>query len=123
MELKNCVLYKGNVYKKIPESTRTYAFFKSPEDFLMSSLANADMANHIAMHVFTISKLLSVPSCRIIKNIKIDFNWIEVSDGWFFNIEKKRFDKNPDIDGSPRAFVLYKFENKVPYPKAFVEGR
>ena len=75
------------------------------------------------MHVFAISKLLSVPSCRIIRNIKIDFNWIEVSDGWFFNIECKRFEQNPKLNGSPRAFVVYKFQHEVPYPKAFVEGK
>lgn len=119
---KDCALHKGNVYKKIPESTKTYSFLKNVEDFLNNALKNAEFADNIAAFKEKISKLLSAPSCRIIKNIKIDFNFIECQNGWFFNIEEKIFEQNPHLKGSPRAFVLYEYTGEVPYPKPFVEG-
>ena len=122
MQRKNCLLYQGNVYRKIPESTCTYAFYKTPESYLMGSLSNPNVSNNVTMYVFPITKLLSNSSCRIIENIKIDFNFIEVNDGWFFDIENKTFVHDAKPKGSPRAFVMYDYTGEVPKPRPFIEG-
>jgi len=38
MALQERGLYRGFVYKKIPESTKTFAFFKTVNDYVMSIL-------------------------------------------------------------------------------------
>ena len=82
-----------------------------------------EVADNIASYIFPITNILSDPSCRIIKPIIIDYNFIEVMSGYFFNIGKKLFEKNPTtLVGSPRAFVLYEYTGTVPYPKPFIEG-
>ena len=60
----------------------------------------------------------------MIRPVNFDFNFIEVRpEGWFFNIEKKCFVRNPtELKDSPRAFVLYVFNGVVPRPKPFIEG-
>ena len=119
---QNYALFKGNIYKLVPESTRTYSYCSSVSDYLMRLLGNMEIANNIATDVFQMIKLLSQPECRMIENIKIDYNYIEVlPSGYFFNIEQKCFEKNPrQLVGSPRAFVLYKFTDEVPKPKYFI---
>jgi len=46
MALQECGLYRGFVYKKIPESTKTFAFFKTVNDYVMSILDNAEVKVH-----------------------------------------------------------------------------
>lgn len=124
MERRQFSFCNGAVYKKIPEAKYTYVYFGSVHTFLMQSLGNKELANEIVTHVSTLSQLLSQPSCRLVEPMKIDYNIIEVlPSGTCFNIEMKSFSVDPPIFGSPRAFVRYTFdENKVPYPKIFVEG-
>ena len=115
----------GDVYKLIPLSTKTYGFLKPVKSYLLNALQNSEVADNIASHVFQISALLSQPSCRIIKPITIDYNFIEVlPKSFFFNIEKKDFEMNPrELKGSPRAFVVYTYDGVVPLPEPFVEGK
>lgn len=121
---ENCKLHKGFVYKFIPESTKTYTFYKSVKDYVMRIMGNADVADVLANQAYQVTRLLSEPSCRIISQLKIDYNFIEVRDGQFFNIEKKLFEEKPEgLAGSPRAFVLYRYiPGKIPKPKPFIEG-
>lgn len=89
----------------------------------MRILGSPVVADVVASHTYEITRLLSEPSCRVISQLKIDYNFIEVMDGIFFNIEKKKFEENPvEVNGSPRAFVLYKKTSRVPKPKLFIEG-
>jgi len=71
-----------------------------------------------------IISLLTQPSCSIIKQISINFDYIEVlPKATFFHISKKTFVYQPEINGSPRAFVFYNFKHgRVPKPKPFIEG-
>ena len=83
------------------------------------------VADIVAIHVHTLTSLLSEPACRLIKPINIDYNFIEVEEGYCFNIEKKVFELQPkDLKGSPQAFVKYKYiEGEVPRPRRFTEGK
>ena len=72
------------------------------------------------MHHLT--SLLSQPACRLIEPIKLDFNFIEVSDGYCFDIQRKKFIRSPKtMKGSPRAYVRYDCKKK-PHPAPFIEG-
>ena len=121
---ENCKLHKGFIYKFIPESTKTYTFYKSVKDYVMRIMGNADVADVLANQAYPVTRLLSEPSCRVISQLKIDYNFIEVLKGQFFNIEKKGFEENPtNLNGSPRAFVLYRYiPGRIPKPKPFIES-
>ena len=90
-------------------------------------MADSMVLNAISNHLSTLITLLSNPSCRIIKPIKIDFNLIEVQPkGVVFVISKREFKrcKRLPSNTTPRTFVRYKYDaNQVPYPKPFVEGK
>ena len=89
----------------------------------MALLKIPSIADVLASIVFSLIKLLSTPSCEIIEQLKIDYDYIEVQpEGWFFHISEKKFVRNPELDGSPRAFVLYKYTGTVRKPKEFIEG-
>jgi len=125
MEEHNCKLYRGHVYKLVPESTRTFSFYKSVNNYIMQLLGNPMVADVLAAHAYPVIRLLSEQSCRIIKQIRIDFNYIEVlPKGFFFNIRKKTFEENPkELVNSPRAFVIYTYNATVPVPRPFTDGK
>ena len=123
MEEENCKLHRGYIYKFIPESTSTYTCYKSVKDYAMKALGNPDVADVLANHVYEVSRLLSEESCKIIRQLVIDYNYIECSNGRFFDIKNKTFVNRPEnLAGSPRAFVLYK-EKIRPNPVPFIEGK
>ena len=115
----------GRVYKKIPEATYTYIYCTSVNDYLLNLFGNVEVADLIASHVTQLTTLLSEPSCRLIKEIKIDYNFIEVEDQYLFDIPGKRFVKESgSLKGSPRAFIRYEYsESKKPNPVPFIEGK
>ena len=44
MEIEKCGLHRGFVYKLIPESTRTYVFYKSVKDYVMGILDQPEVS-------------------------------------------------------------------------------
>ena len=57
-----------------------------------------------------LTTLLREPSCRLIKAIELDYNFIEVEDQYLFDIAGKRFIKESgSLKGSPRAFIRYEY--------------
>ena len=53
---------------------------------------------------YLLTSLLSKPACRLLEPIKIDYNFIEVSDRFCLDIEEKKFIRNPRrLKESPRA--------------------
>ena len=90
----------------------------------MNLLGNFEIADIITPRITRLTSLLFEPACRLLEPIKIDFNFVEVSDGFCFDIEGKKFIKSPKrLKGSPRAYVRYTHhKDKIPNPKPFVEG-
>jgi len=80
MTEENCILHKGFVYKFIPESKRSFTYYKPVKDYVMKILGNPLVADVVANHAYEVTRLISEPSCRIIKQLKIDYNFIEVRD-------------------------------------------
>jgi len=107
MNDENCKLHKGFVYRFISESKKTYTFYKSVKDYIMRIMGNTDVADVVANQAYQVTRLLAEPACRVINQLKIDYNYIEVLNGYFFNIERKLFEENPEtLAGSPRAVRL-----------------
>lgn len=44
MEKQDCALYSGYVYKLIPESTKTYSYYKPVKDYIMGVLDQSDVS-------------------------------------------------------------------------------
>lgn len=87
-------------------------------------LNDPDTLTIIGMHIPYLEKLLSESSCTLITQLKVDYNYIEVTPyGTCFNIKEKMFEENPALKGSPRAFSFYEYKGDVPYPEIFVEGK
>lgn len=65
-------------------------------------MGNPEVANEIILFSSQLINLLSEKSCRLIPQLVIDYNFIEVlPKGWCFNIEQKKFEKNPvDLKGT-----------------------
>lgn len=122
MKDEKCELFKGYIYRHVPESTRTYYHYKPVEDYVMRILKNSSVADSLSGQTWDVIRHLEKPSCRIVKQMKMDYNYIEINDGFFFNIEKKCFEQNPALTGSPRAFVIYNHK-KRPNPTPFMEGK
>lgn len=120
-----CALHDGEVYKKEEDAVYTYLPFKPIRTFLMESLSNSSVADVVIPCMNQLLMFLSDADCGLIKSIDIDYNFIEVQPkGYCFDIKKKEFIKDPpDLKGSPRAFIYYNYDGKVPYPKYFVEGK
>ena len=76
------------------------------KDYLLNLLGNVKVADLIASHVTQLTTLLPEPACRLIKPIKIDYNFIEVEDQYLFDIAGNRFIKESrSLKGSLRAFI------------------
>ena len=69
-------------------------------------------------HITQITSLFSEIACRILEPIKVYYNFIEVCDGFRFDIEGKKFIRNSKrLKGSPRVSVRYTYhEDKTPKP-------
>ena len=124
MEDRKYAICNGCVYKKIDDSQFTFVYYGSIKYYILNSLDNSELANEIIPYVTPLIKLLSEPACRLIKPIKIDFNFIEVlPKGCCFNIKMKKFEMYPKMDGSPRAFVKYNYDvDRMPNPVIFTQG-
>lgn len=121
----SCAIYNGEVYKKVKDSKYTYVAYKSIKKYIMESLSDPIVAETILPVINQFINLSSDPDCGLIRNLEIDFNFIECQPyGVCFDIEKKSFIKDPiNLKGSPRAFSYYQFTGEVPYPKFFIEGK
>ena len=73
---------------------------------MLNLLGDFEIADIITPHITQLTSLLSGLACRLLEPIKTDYNFIEVSDGFCFDIEEKTFIRNPKrLKGSRRAYV------------------
>lgn len=100
-------LFDGSVYKKAPQAKFTYVFCSSVHDFVHYLLGCPEIADQIVAQVTPIINLLSVSSCRIIKPLIVDYNFIEVAPyGTCFNISEKCFQVDPPTLKGTYYFLL-----------------
>ena len=72
-------IHDGHIYMKIAEAKYAYVYHMSVENFINDILGDAEIANEIVTHTDLLIKRLSHPACRLIKPVKFDYNYIEVS--------------------------------------------
>ena len=125
MKSGNYGLHDGCIYKKLKECEYTYIYCTSVKNYLLNLLGNFKIADIKTPHITQITSLFSEPACRLLEPIKIYFNFIEVCDGFRFDIEEKKFIRNPKrLKGSPRVYVRYTYhEDKIPNPKPFIDEK
>ena len=120
---------RGEMFRKFPEGKFSFTRCCSVAEFVHASLTIGKIANILAAQVTNVINILSHPGCQIIRQLKFNYNLIEVEPtGVCFDIAAKKFIANPISDNaigqeSPRAFVSYTYrEGHVPNPKVFIEG-
>ena len=125
----NYSLFRGEMFRKVPEGKYSFTRCCSVAEFVHASLTNGKIADILAAQVTNVINILSHPGCQIIRQLKFNYNLIEVKPtGVCFDIAAKKFVANPISDNaigqeSPRAFVSYTYrEGHVPNPKIFIEG-
>ncbi|XP_078383761.1 uncharacterized protein LOC144666234 isoform X2 [Oculina patagonica] len=125
MEKLGYSLYKGEVYKKVQSSKYTFSHCCTVKRFLSVLGTNENYKETIVKHLHKLDSLLSDPESEFGKQMKIDFDLIEVSDGWCFSLSRREFVENAichtDVgQTSPRAFVEYT-RDKLPDVTFFQE--
>ena len=116
-------LHKGDVFKKNEASMYTFEHACSIKKFL-SVLANNDQLKEIIITNFNkLESILADPECEFTKQLRINYDLIEVLNGWCFSLSQRRFVQNPIKEigkECPRAFVQYP-HTKEPEAKNFQE--
>lgn len=118
-------LYRGEVYKKVGSSKYTFEHCCTVKKFL-SLLGNSEhFKETIIKHLNKLDSILGDPESEFPRQLKINYDLIEVSDGFCFSISERRFVENAIRDSdvgreTPRAYVEYEHD-KVPEPRYFRE--
>ena len=124
MKSNNYGLHDECIYKKLEECEYSYIYCTSVKKLLVKFIGQFwDCWYHNTSYYAT-NKSVTEPACPLLEPIKIDYNFIEVSDGFCFDIEGKKFLRNPKrLKGFPRAYVRYTYhEDKIANLKPFIEG-
>ena len=95
MKNNNYGLRDGCIYKKLEECEYTCIYCTSLKNYLSNLLGNFEIADIITPHITQLTRPLCKPTCWLLEPIKIDFNFVEVSDGFCFDTEGKKFIRNP----------------------------
>lgn len=118
-------IYKGIVYRKCPQAHFTYLQRCSVGEFIGTLEGNELLKGRLVSNGQRIKDKLKQPECQLIHQLEINYDLIEVNDGWCLSLSAQKFVHNPirpeDIGKiSPRAFVPYD-HNQEPDPKYFKE--
>ena len=113
MEKLGYSLYKGEVYKKVQSSKYTFKHCCTVKKFLSMLGTSECFKETIVKHLNKLDNLLSDRASEFGKQLKINYDLIEVLDGWCFSISRREFVENAtshsDIGReSLRAFVAYR---------------
>mgnify|MGYP002803952926 FL=1 len=126
MKLCDHALYRSDVYAKPEDSSFAYVKMMGVSSYLHKLLANEALRDKLVQHFQAVERHLLHPACEIIRQIKFEYDLIEVSNGYCFSIKSRRFIPCPISESmrgklSPRAFVPYDCSTP-PQPEYFREG-
>ena len=118
-------LYRGKIYKKCEGAKYCYSHKCDVKAFVNSLAANESFKPRLIRDMKTVIGLLSDPDCEVIRPITVDYNLIEVNQGYCWSVAERKFLKDPipaEKVGiiTPRAFSNYD-PFKAPNPKYFKE--
>jgi len=125
MEKLGYSLYKGEVYKKGQSSKYTFKHCCTVKKFLSVRGTSECFKETIVKHLNKLDNLLSDREREFGKQLKINYDLIEVLDGWCFSICRREFVENTISHSgigreSPPAFVAYR-RDKTPDVAFFKE--
>lgn len=125
MKRLDYALYRGTIYRKCEGAVYSYSYRCDVKTFVNSLAANESFKARLLKEMKKVIDLLADPDCEVIRPIIVDYNLIEVNDGYCWSVSERRFLRNAipaDKVGlvTPRAFSPYD-PLKVPQPKYFRE--
>ena len=116
-------LHRGEVFKKNSAVKFTFEHACTVKKFLSVLARNEHLKDRIVTHFSKLESVLVDTECEFTSQLRINYDLIEVSDGWFFCASKRKFVQSAIQDvgkKSPRAFVEYDHAKK-PDAKYFKE--
>lgn len=116
-------LHGGEVFKKAKSSKYTYQHCCSVKKFLSLLGSGDQFKDTIVKHLNKLVEILGDRECEFTKQLRLNYDLIEVNGGWCFSISQRKFVLNPIADTdigkeSPRAYMSYEPE-KIPEPGYF----
>ena len=114
---------RGDIYKKCERARYSYSYLCTMKTFLHSLMGNETFKDRLVQHMSRVLPLLSDPDSRVIQQLKISRDIVEVNNGWCWSFKERRFlqgaiQEHEIGKSSPRAFVPYDHEGE-PDPQYF----
>ena len=81
-------LYRGKIYKKCEGDKYTYSYKCNVKAFVNSLAANEPFKSRLIRDMKRVIELLSDRDCELIRPISVDYNLIEVNQGYRWSIEE-----------------------------------
>ena len=107
-------VHHGEVFKKNPAAKFTFEHSCTVKKFPSILSNNERIKDVIVPHFSKLESMLADPECEFTRPIRINYDLIEVSIGWYFSISKRQFVEHPVKKcETPRAFIKYE-HTKVP---------
>ena len=120
-------LYKGDIYVKPPSAKFTYVLMMSAESYINKLMVSEIIEEEIVKFSKRMIEIISHPQCEVIRQIRFDWDLIEVQDEYCFSVRKRDFIECP-IDTkdigivSPRAYAPNYNSKEDPVPLYFKES-
>ena len=116
-------LHSGEMFKKVKNSEYTYQHCCSVKKFLSLLGSNDQFKDTIIKHLNKLVEILGDRECEFVKQLRVNYDLIEVNGGWCFSISQRKFVLHPikstEIGKeSPRAYIDYE-HTKTPDPGYF----
>ena len=116
-------LHSGEMFKKVKNSKYTYQHCCTVKKFLSLLGSNDQFKETIIKHLSKLVEILGDRDCEFMKQLRINYDLIEVKGGWCFSISQRKFVlhaiKSTEIGKeSPRAYIDYE-HTKTPDPGYF----
>ena len=117
-------LHGGEVFKKVACSKYTYQHCCSVKKFPSLLGSNDEFKDTIIKHLNKLVEILGDKECEFTKELRINYDLIEVKEGWCFSVSQRKFVLNPIGDKHreriSQGIIDYE-HTKVPQPGYFKE--
>ena len=87
-------LHRGEVFKKNSAAKFTFEHACTVKKFLSVLAGNDYLKDRIVTHFSKFESVLADPECEFTSQLRINYDLIEESSGWFFSASKREFVQN-----------------------------
>jgi hypothetical protein len=113
MRLCDHALFCSQIYAKPAGATFTYVRMMDVTSYLHKLLSNNCLREGVIKHFHMLEKFLSHPACKVIRQLQIDVNLVEVSNRSCFSVRNRSFRQCP-IDKSMHGKISRLFHSTRP---------